>query len=381
MTKTTYSFHLGTLLDHQAEVYGHRAELFFKNSKKKSWQSISWYRMAKQTNALAGALIEKGLAEGGRVGFFAQNCPEIILGDLAAIKAHATTIPLYATSTLSQAEYIVNNAQISILFVGEQVHYNIALGLLDRCPSLQWIIAIDEDIQTTDNGKTMRYTELLALGDIAPHTEEIEARKTRLSQDDLTSILYTSGTTGDPKGVMLHQWNYTECMRLHNDRLSITNDHDKSLCFLPLTHILERAWCYFYLQRGISIYINKYPNQIQQTIVEVRPTLMCAVPRFWEKVYAAINKKIESFPPLTASLARQCIKIGKQYHEYRRNDMNVPTGLRLRYHLIAKRIFGIVKKAAGINHGKFFPCAGAKLSDEINEFLHALGINICIGYG
>ncbi|MBP5318249.1 MAG: AMP-binding protein, partial [Paludibacteraceae bacterium] len=327
MKQTNEPFHLGTLIDRQADKYGHRAQLYFKNEKRDKWQSLSWYRMAKHVNALAGAMIEKGLEEGGRVGFFAQNCPEIIVGDLAAIKAHATTIPLYATSTLEQAEYIVNNAKISLLFVGEQSHYNIALGLLERCPSLQWIIAIDDDIQIQER-KTIRYNQLLALGDVAPHTDDIAARRDHLSQDDLISILYTSGTTGTPKGVMLHQWNYTECMRIHNERLAVTNDHDKVLCFLPLTHILERAWCYFCLQRGIPIYINKRPTEIQKTILEVRPSLMCAVPRFWEKVYAAINKKIEAFPPITRSFARNCIKTGNRYQEYRRNNQRVPTGLR-----------------------------------------------------
>ncbi len=181
---------------------------------------------------------------------------------------------------------------------------------------------------------------------------------------------------------MLHQYNYSEIMRTHNEILSMLNDKDTSMCFLPLTHVFERAWTYFCLQKGIAVYVNKDTAAIASIMPEVRPTVMCAVPRYWEKVYAAVQAKIESSPSLIQKLFRYSIKLGyKRNLEYKRYGKRSPLNIGLPYKFIAKPLFNKVKKVAGIDNGRLFPVAGARLSDEINEFLHALDIKICYGYG
>ena len=374
--------HLAMLIEHQAQKYGHRAELHDTDHVTGKWFSISWYRLNEHVETLANALCEIGLQEKGRVAFFAQNMWELIAADFAVFRNHATSIPLYATSTKEQVEFIVRDSQLSILFAGDQYQYDIALQVLGCDTSLKTIVAIEPSIDLRGCKQAYRFSDLMEIGKARTCAAEIQNRLAHCSQDDLMTILYTSGTTGNPKGVSLFQRTYTECLRIHRIRIHTLTDNDTSMCFLPLSHVFERGWCYVCLDRGAAIYINRKPAEIQQTLTEIRPNVMCAVPRFWEKVYAAIWQKIDSFPPYLRSLMLKSIQMGREYNlQYKRYGKHAPKRLALGYRLVAKPLFHLVPKAAGIDKGKFFPTAGAKLSDEINEFLHALGINIVVGYG
>nr|MBP6231295.1 AMP-binding protein [Paludibacteraceae bacterium] len=187
---------------------------------------------------------------------------------------------------------------------------------------------------------------------------------------------------GVPKGVMLHQYNYSGVIRIHKERLAEVTDKDTSMCFLPITHIFERAWTYLCLERGVQVYVNKRPIEIQQTILEVQPTLMCTVPRYWEKVYAAILEKMETLSPALKKIFTWAIQVGKVYNlEYYRHRKSAPILLRLKYILAEKLVFNKIKSAAGLTNLHFFPCAGSRLADDINEFIHSLGINLVYGYG
>ncbi len=376
------TLHLATLVQSQAKKYGHRAELHDTDHLTGKWFSISWYRLNEHIDTLANALCELGLPEEGRVAFFAQNMWELIAGDFAVFRNHATSVPLYATSTADQVEYIVRDSGVSILFAGDQTQYDTALEVLGRGTSLQRIVAIEPGVDLRGCDKACRFSDLMETGKDRKRADEISRRLSRCGQDDLMTILYTSGTTGNPKGVLLYQHTYTECLRIHRLRVNTLTDSDTSMCFLPLSHVFERGWCYVCLDRGTAIYINRNPAEIQKTLTEVHPNVMCAVPRFWEKVYAAIWQKIDAFPPYLRHLMLKGIQTGREYNlQYKRYGKRAPRKLALRYRFTAKPLFRIVYKAAGIDKGKFFPAAGAKLSDEINEFLHAIGINVIVGYG
>ena len=203
-----------------------------------------------------------------------------------------------------------------------------------------------------------------------------------VDKNDVANMQYTSGTTGFPKGVMLTDANYMQAMKIHDIRLTNVNNSQSTLCFLPLSHVFERAWTYYSLHKGITVYINSNPKEVQSVLKEVRPNLMCAVPRFWEKVYAGVNEKIDSFPGVLQSIARHAIAIGKKRNiDYVRNDKKVPTLLEWRYQFYNKTLFHVLRKAIGIDRGVMFPCAGSQLADEVNILLHSVGVNIVVGYG
>jgi long-chain acyl-CoA synthetase len=375
-------FQLSTLLSDQAKKYGKRAALFYRDALSKKWLPVSWNELYQKVETLAGSLIESNVKSEEKVGIFAPNMPEAIMADFANYAVHAISVPLYATSTASQIEYIVDDSEIGIIYAGEQYQYDVACEVLKTSKTLHTVVAMSPAVDLKGVAGGISLKDFMAKGEMHPHTEEIAERRKLSSQDDLVNILYTSGTTGQPKGVMLHQYNYTEIMRTHNDILDILNDKDTSMCFLPLTHVFERAWTYFCLQKGIQVYVNKDTAAIASIMPEVRPTVMCAVPRYWEKVYAAVQAKIESSPSLVQKLFRYSIKLGyKRNLEYKRFGKRSPLSIGLPYKFLAKPLFNKVKKVAGIDNGRLFPVAGARLSDEINEFLHALDIKICYGYG
>lgn len=375
--------HFSNLVRKQAEKYGDRTAFRHRDQEKGVWISTSWNAFASIVDDLAKAFVELGVKEQENIATYTQNKPEGLIVDFAAYNNRAVVIPLYATSSVSQIEYIIKEAEVRFLFVGEQFQYDNARLAMKNCPTLERLIVFDRSV-TIENGDTtsIYFEDLRELGRTSRREAEVKARLSRASDSDLANIIYTSGTTGEPKGVMLAYENFLEAMRIHEMRLETVSDRDVSLCFLPLTHIFERAWTYFCLSVGMRVDINLRPQDIQDIIREVRPTIMCSVPRFWEKVYAAVQEKFSSAKGITRWLMTRALHVGRRRNlEYRRLEKKVPIGLEWRYRLYDKLVFSKVKKAIGIENGNIFPTAGAPLSDTINEFLHTCGINILYGYG
>ena len=375
--------HFAVLVHKQADKYENREALRYRDYDVNQWKSVTWREVSNTVHLAANALVTLGVKEEENIGIFSQNKPECLYADFAGHANRAVSIPLYATSSAAQAQYIIDDAQIRFLFVGEQYQYDTAFSVLGICPSLEKLILFDRKIQKHERDTTSIYfDEFLQMGEGLPHAAVVAERTGRASMDDLANILYTSGTTGEPKGVLLHHSTYEEIIRIHDIRLTEMTDKDVSMSFLPLTHVFERAWTYYCLHKGVVVCLNLKPAEIASTIKEVRPTLMCSVPRFWEKVYAGVNEKIASEKGIKKSLMQDAIRVGKIHNlDYLRLGKRPPLMLHLKYKFYEKTIYALLKKTIGIENGNFFPVAGAAVPDEICEFVHAVGINMIVGYG
>lgn len=382
MNNMTYH-HLSVLVHRRAEEYGDKVALKYRDYETSQWIPITWNQFSQTVRQVANALVELGVQEEENIGIFSQNKPECLYIDFGAFANRAVTIPLYATSSPAQAQYIINDAQIRYIFVGEQFQYDAAFSVFGFCQSLQQLIIFDRAVVRDPRDMTSIYfDEFLETGKGLPNNDIVEERTSRASDDDLANILYTSGTTGEPKRVMLHHSNYMEAFRIHDIRLVDMTDQDISMNFLPLTHVFEKAWTYLCVHKGVQICINLRPVDIQTTIKEIRPTLMCSVPRFWEKVYAGVQEKIAQETGLKKAMMLDAIKVGKIHNiDYLRKGKTPPLMLHLKYKFYEKTVYALLKKTIGIENGNFFPTAGAAVPDEICEFVHSVGINMLVGYG
>ncbi len=376
---------LTSLPARQAQRFGNREAFKHQDFATSQWHSVSWKEFSAITDTIACSMADIGIKEHDNIAVFTQNCLESFVIDFAAFANRAVVAPLYATSSAQQITYIIRETEARILFIGEQPQYDTWIEARKDCPSVERVIILDKRVVTTpDDKKSIYYDEFLAIGQQA--SDKTKAEVARRREDgvptDLATLIYTSGTTGEPKGVMLAHSNYDEAMRIHAQRLSSCSDKDLSLCFLPLTHIFERGWSYFCLTVGVRIAINHNPKEIQKTVKEIRPTAMCSVPRFWEKVYTAVQEFIATRKGISARMIQMALKVGKRRNiDYVSANRRVPMWLECQYRFFDRLIFSKLRKTIGIEHGNFFPVAGAPLSDTINEFLHSCGIPLMYGYG
>lgn len=379
----TMIHHLAVMVHRQAEKYGDRVILKYRDYDTAQWIPITWNQFSKTVKKAARALVKLDISIQENIGVFSQNKPECLYTDFAAFANRAVTIPLYATSSAEQVRYIVNDANIRYLFVGEQFQYDAAISVLGHCNSLQQLILFDKSIEKDPrDNNSIFFDEFLALGNDEELQSTVDERTAQANADDIANILYTSGTTGEPKGVVLVHDCYTEQFKAHDERLPLINDQDISMNFLPLTHIFEKAWVYFCIHRGIQVCINLRPADIQTTIKEIRPTLMCSVPRFWEKVYAGVQEKIAETTGVKKRLMLDAIRVGAIRNlDCLRVGKKPPMGIELRYRFYEKTIYNLLKKTIGIENGKFFPTAGAAVPDEVWRFVNSVGINMLVGYG
>jgi AMP-dependent synthetase/ligase len=273
----------------------------------------------------------------------------------------------------------MNHAEIKFLFVGDEKQYLKALEVADQCPSLQKIILFDDHIQLKEQKYSIHWTDFLAFGNNDALDEELQQRIDSRDLSDLFTVIYTSGTTGEPKGVMLTYENLAYQMLGHSQRLEV-DDTDSSLSFLPLTHVYERAWTFFCLYKAVVVYYLEDTNLVREALAEVRPTLMCAVPRFYEKIFATVHDKADASSFAKRMLFKLAVKTGRRVLTLKEQNRKPSFLLKKAYNFFDKMVYTKLKAVLG-GRIKFMPCGGANLEPSIGRFFQSIGINVKLGYG
>jgi long-chain acyl-CoA synthetase len=375
--------HCARVVPEKAAKWGEKTVIRYRDYTDGTWKPVSWNDFDREVTRAAKALIGQNILEKDRVGIFSQNRPECLIAEYAIYSNRAVCVPMYATSTTVQIEYIINDSGINILFVGDQYQYDRAFEAQKTCKGLKLIVIFNPDVRlAVSDPSSIYFKEFLQVGLLSKTDDELAKRRTDALDEDVANIMYTSGTTGEPKGVILLHSMFLETMRVHDLKLNVLGENEVSICFLPLTHIFEKAWTHFCLHRDIRVDINEYPTDIQMTLKEVQPTCMCNVPRFWEKIYEGIQDKINAMPGIVRVLFDMGIKSGKSYHiDLLRKNRKVPLLCRLRYNLFDAALFRVIRKTVGLQNGKIFPVAGARLSNDLVLFFRSIGFPIYYGYG
>ena len=374
--------HLSVLIHEQAKKYGARPVLTFRSFGSLKWKTVSWNQFSMRVKEVSNALLNLGLKPQETIAVFAQNCIQYLYTDFGAYGVRVISIPFYATSSEQQIQYMIQNASVRFLFAGEQEQYDKAHRVAALCPTLERIIVFDPSVRISSHDPNSIYFEdFLKLGEGLPREPEVEERWAAAEEDDICNILYTSGTTGESKGVVLTYRMYRAALEA-NDRCVPVDEKDRIINFLPFAHVFERGWAYLVLSEGAQMIVNTYPKEIQQSMWETHPTCMSAVPRFWEKVYVAVKERMDNSGAVQRKLFYHALSVGRKRNvQYLSRGKRVPLALEMEYRVVNRTILSLVRKQLGLEHPNIFPTAGAYVSPEVEEFVHSIGLNMIVGYG
>ena len=376
-------YHLAEYPHRLRKKFGSKRIIRYQKKDNGPWYNLNGEEFSERCLLAAKALVAENIKEGERVGFYTQNSVDALSSEIGLFMVRGTSVPLYATSSPDQVEFILRDAGIEVLFVWEQYQYNNAWEVQKRTGLLRRIIVLEPNVLLhPEDTISLKYEEFIRRGNSKSHEHIANTRSSQALPDDIAVIIYTSGTSGRSKGVALKHKQFMMQVQTHADLLTNLSSKDVSMSFLPQSHIFEKIWVYYCLFIGATVAILTNPKTIQTALVDIHPTMMCSVPRFWEKVYGGVQDKIKSMPPTLQKIMRHAIKVGEEYRlNYKNQGKRAPLYLKLLYKLYKATLFAKLKKVLGIQRGKFFPVAGAALSPEINRFLQSVSIPICCGYG
>lgn len=360
----------------RAQVFKSKKALFYKvqGSFTGSYSWHSWMKIVRET---AMALHRMGIRKGDHVGILSENRPEWTFADLAILSLGAVTVPIYPTASLEDIRYIIDHADLKMIFVSTEEQYRKIEGFRSKFAPSGVILFTPGESGDIQDLKTFRS---MGRDHGAEHPDLYDRCVKHVGPDDLATIIYTSGTTGAPKGVMLTHRNFIANYQGSFHRIHI-GERDSVLSFLPLSHVFERlAGYYFQAACGVSIAYAESFATVAEDIKKVKPTLVVAVPRFYEKTYARILEEVQAAPAWKQRFFHWAVRIGTRIAQLRMRGQSIPMRLGL-YNWIGQRfIFEKLRKAMG-GRLRFFISGGAPLSRELAQFFYAAGIMILEGYG
>jgi len=364
-----------------ASVDTYRKAEHLKSKVDGQWRPWSSDAVRTAVEELSMGLRGLGVEKGDSVAILSENRPEWALADLASLTAGAVDVPIYSTLTAAQVKYILEDSQAKVAFVSNVLQARKLAEVRRQLPQLRHLIRMAEGPDFP--GGFLSLTEVRQNGRqaLGADPQAVRTRAAEVKADDLATLIYTSGTTGDPKGVMLMHSNIVSNVTAARQVFNVFDADDVALSFLPLCHIFERmAGYYMMLDVGATIAYAESVEAVPANMAEVRPTVMCSVPRLYEKMYARVLEKVAGDPPKRQKVFRWAISVGRELFRNRSARTTAPLGTRLKGLVADKLVFGKIRARTG-GRLKLFVSGGAPLSREINEFFGAVGLQILEGYG
>lgn len=369
--------HIFSVVKENAIKYGNRDVFRYRDSSK-SIRAMNWTRMFSKCEQISLALLADGYGFESNIGILSHNCPEWTITDIAILGIRGVVVPVMATSSKEQIKYIVDETAMQILFAGNDEHLENVIWLLEHCDTLKKVVFFESAGGISQPG-IITLDQFISREADLHHLTMLNRLHEEAKADDLATIVYTSGTTGDSKGVMLGHDAFIACFKNHDLRLDLS-EKDVSVAFLPLSHIFERAWTYYMLYKGVVNFFLGNPKEVIGILPLVRPTLMCTVPRFFEKTYEGIEAEAMRWPTVKRKIFKWATATGMRVADLRSRKAKIPAGLRFK-HLIAEKL--VLKKLRSVFGGniRFMPCAGAAIRPGLLHFFHGAGLFVNYGYG
>ncbi|MGC9363366.1 MAG: AMP-dependent synthetase/ligase [Fidelibacterota bacterium] len=344
------------------------------------WKTLTFREVRSQVEKMTGGLKALGVKPDDHIGIVAQNSHLWAMSDYATMCARTALVTIYPTLTTKQVKWIAQHAECRFIFAGDQEQTEKVLSFLHEVKRIEKVIVLDNS--TFDDENVITLEALLELGEQynAGHPAEFEKDAMSIHKEDILTLIYTSGTTGEPKGVMLTHGNLASNI-LGSLQVLTVDESDIFLSFLPLSHSFERMAGHFLAtSKGAAIYYAESINTVADNMQEVHPTLMTAVPRFYEKVYGKVIDSISAGSVVKQKIFWWAINRGRKAVHKRAADKTVGPLLESELKLAHKLVFYKLHERIG-GRLRFFVSGGAPLSKEVGEFFSAAGIKILEGYG
>jgi len=367
-----------SMVQNRALLYGNREALRYKENSSTKYQPITWSNFWESCQSVGRSLLSMGFGNAKNIGILSDNRPQWTMADVGILAAKSVVVPIFGGSSKEQIKFIVDKTQMPLLFVGNQDQLEKAIWLLNNTECLKKVVFFRKDSPNYDP-RCISWDGFCSMDSTNHFEEELSQTMETIKPGDLATILYTSGTTGEPKGVMLTHSNFTQCFHIHDIRLNV-NENDVSFCFLPLSHVFERAWTFYMLYKGaVNVYLENTKAVIDEIKV-VKPTIMCTVPRFYEKTYDGVQQEMQKWPAIKQKIFKWSFSVGEKVAEIRSANKKIPFILELKGKLADKLVLTKFREILGGNI-RFLPCAGAAISIHLLKFFHAAGIFVNFGYG
>lgn len=342
------------------------------------WKTYTYFELSALVDRFARGLLSVGLKQGDRIALLSENRPEWVVTDLAVLSIGAVVVPIYPTLPAGQVRHILRDSGAVAIVVSDDKQLQKSKIAAQECPELQQTVVVEAKSKLDG---VLSFDELVSAGDVdISLVTALAERRSSVHKEDLASLVYTSGTTGDPKGVMLTHANIMAAVSGARDAFDLIPGQERFLSFLPLCHVYERIVNYFCLGIGANTYYAESIFKVHDNMVEVHPTIMQSVPRLFESIYDRVVDVVSKAPVNKQRLFRWALDTGRRYSEVAYTGKTVPLSLSV-FQLVADKLVlsKLREKLGGKVRG--FISGGAALRDETAIFFNSIGVPVLEAYG